>query len=298
MLNRMIDAAKDFDEAAAVDFLDRQGFTGPFHIKLLRGGYWNTVMRIDSSAGIFVLKRYVEVLPNSLFPNLPDQEAAALDRLKGHDVAPDPVGFWSEDGILVYGYVAGEPWADDVIAVADLLRRKEAVSPAGFRTVSWQPEAILAEGDRLMARCHDDPLRRLLRDRRPASVPIDPPRKLSLIHTDIGAGNLIGAGAGLRLIDWQCPAEGDLAEDIYSFLSPAFQLLNERQPLSPDEIEHFFVALAMPPMRERYLRLRPYYAYRMAAYCCLRYQGAGEDRILHDRYHAAVTAELEALEPL
>jgi thiamine kinase len=284
-----------FDQAAAIAFLERQGFAGPFRVKLLRGGYWNKVMRIDAASGRFVLKRYVEVLPNSLFPNMPDQEAAALDRLKGHAVAPEPVGFWRDDGILVYGYVEGEPWSDDVAAVADLFRRKEVVPSAGFRIVPWQPEAILAEGDRLIARCHDDPLALLLRERRPKPVPIDPPAKFSMIHTDIGAGNLIGQGAGLRLIDWQCPAEGDLAEDVYSFLSPAFQLLNERQLLETGAVGAFFSALDMPGMHDRYLRLRPYYAYRMAAYCCLRYQGAGEDRLLHDRYHAAVTAELEAL---
>lgn len=284
-----------FDEADAIAFLESHGFAGPFRAKMLRGGYWNKVMRIDSATGPYVLKRYVEVLPNSLFPNLPDQEAAALDRLKGADVAPEPVGFWPDDGILVYGYVEGNLWSDDVVAVADLLIRKEEISPAGFRAVPWQPEAILAEGDRLMARCSDDPLARRLRERRPEPQPVDPPARLSMIHTDIGAGNLIGTGAGVRLIDWQCPAEGDLAEDVYSFLSPAFQLLNERRPLTPDVVDTFFTALALSGMRDRYLRLRPYYAYRMAAYCCLRYQGAGEDRLLHDRYYAAVSAELEAL---
>lgn len=286
-----------FDAADAIAFLERAGFAGPFEVKLLRGGYWNKVMRIDSASRRLVLKRYVEVLPNSLFPNMPDQEAAALDRLDGHDVAPEPVGFWPKDGILLYRYVEGALWSGDVAAVADLLRRKEAVSSHGFRSVPWQPDAILAEGDRLMARCHDDPRAGLLRAGRPDRVPVGAPEKLSMIHTDIGAGNLVGAGAGLRLIDWQCPAEGDLAEDVYSFLSPAFQLLNGRQPLAPDAVDTFFAALAMPGIRDRYLRLRPYYAYRMAAYCCLRYQGAGEDLILHDRYHAAVTAELEALDP-
>ena len=115
---------------------------------------------------------------------------------------------------------------------------------------------------------------------------------MSLIHTDIGAGNLIGTGSGLRLIDWQCPAEGDLAEDVYSFLSPAFQILNGRMPSVEEEMEVFFEALGMPAIRERHAQLRPYFAYRMAAYCCLRYQGAGADRALHDRYHAATLAEL------
>ena len=35
-----------------------------------------------------VLKHYLEMMPGTLFPNLPEMEAAALDRLVGHDVAP------------------------------------------------------------------------------------------------------------------------------------------------------------------------------------------------------------------
>lgn len=284
-------AAPAFDEAAAADFLTRHGFATPVSITTLRGGYWNQVMRIASEDGTFVLKRYVEVLPNSLFPNLPDQEAKALDRLKGLSVAPDPIRFWPEEKILLYAYVEGDLWSGDFAAVADLLRRKEQASPEGFRKVPSHPASIRAQGDRLLARCTDDALTTRLRESRPRAFAFTPAEKLSLIHTDIGAGNLVGAGDGLRLIDWQCPAEGDLAEDVYSFLSPAFQILNDRAPIV--ESDTFFDALDTPEIRDRYFLLRGCFAYRMAAYCCLRYQGAGEDKALHDRYFAAVSAELE-----
>lgn len=288
----MAGAAFGIDDAA--DFLTSHGFSPPLQISVLRGGYWNQVMKVVSAEGRFVLKRYVEVLPNSLFPNLPEAEAAALERLKGLGVAPEPVGFWPEEKILVYGYVEGDLWSGDLAAVAGLLRRKERADPAGFRRVPWQPEDILRQGDGLLARCHDDAMSLCLRAARPQPVDMGAPAKLSLIHTDIGAGNLIGVGEGLRLIDWQCPAEGDLAEDVYSFLSPAFQILNERAPVAGTD--GFFDALAMPEVRWRYLTLRPHFAYRMAAYCCLRCQGAGEDRALHDRYHDAMTAELAHIE--
>lgn len=284
-------AAPAFDETAAAEFLAREGFVGPFRIDILRGGYWNQVMRVEGPAGTFVLKRYVEVLPNSLFPNLPDQEAKALDRLKGLNVAPDPIGFWPKDRILLYAYVEGDLWSGDFAAVADLLRRKEQASSEGFRKVPSHPASIRAQGDRLLARCADDALTTRLREKRPRAFAFNPAEKLSLIHTDIGAGNLVGTGDGLRLIDWQCPAQGDLAEDVYSFLSPAFQILNDRAPVV--ECETFFDALDMPEIRDRYFLLRGCLAYRMAAYCCLRYQGAGEDKALHDRYFAAVSAELE-----
>lgn len=288
----MAEAAFGIDQAA--DFLSSHGFAPPFEISVLRGGYWNLVMKVTSAEGRFVLKRYREVLPNSLFPNLPEAEATALERLQGLGVAPEPMGFWPEEKILVYGYAEGDLWSGDLAAVADLLRRKERAAPAGFRQVPWRPKDILEQGDGLLARCGDDVLSAHLRSSRPQPIDIAPPDKMSLIHTDIGAGNLVGSGENLRLIDWQCPAEGDLAEDVYAFLSPAFQILNERMPLAGTD--GFFDALAMPAVCQRYRALRPYFAFRMAAYCCLRYQGAGEDRQLHDRYHAAMLAELAHVE--
>ena len=290
----MEDRSGALDITQAVTFLTTNGFHGPFAISTLRGGYWNQVMKVTCAEGTFVLKRYVEVLPSSLFPNLPEAEAAALERLKGLDVAPEPVGFWPEEKILIYAYVEGELWSDDMAAVAGLLQRKERASSEGFRAVPWQPAQILEEGDRLLARCSSDKLSTRLRQVRPQPVEIAPPDRLSLIHTDIGAGNLVGTGAGLRLIDWQCPAQGDLAEDVYSFLSPAFQILNDRTPVA--ESDMFFQALDMPEIRDRYFLLRSCFAYRMAAYCCLRYQGATADQALHDRYFAAMTAELEHVE--
>ena len=44
-------------------------------------------MRRTTNHGSMVLKHYLEMMPGTLFPNLPEMEAAALDRLVGHDVA-------------------------------------------------------------------------------------------------------------------------------------------------------------------------------------------------------------------
>ncbi len=122
---------------------------------------------------------------------------------------------------MIYDYVEGRPWHDGTADVARVLLRKESVDPAGFRPVPWRPVEILAEGDGLFPRCSAVPANR------PAPPDIPPPDRLSLIHTDLGQGNLIGQGAGLRIVDWQCSAAGDLVEDIYSFLSPAFQILSK-----------------------------------------------------------------------
>jgi hypothetical protein len=206
------------------------------------------------------------------------------------------VAYWADVNILAYEYVEGGPWQGDVAAVARLLRRKEGISAQGFRPVPVSPEAILAQGDALFARCQPDDYVEAYRQRRPAPLAVAPPSQLSLIHTDIGATNLIGEGAGLRLIDWQCPAQGDLVEDIYSFLSPAFQILNLRQPLAAAERAAFFAALDLPDAQARQARLEPFHAYRMAGYCCLRRQTA-EDETVRERYRRAALAELEVLSP-
>jgi hypothetical protein len=211
-------------------------------------------------------------------------------------VAPEPVTFWPDVGILVYTYVEGEVWRDDIMGMAHLLRRKEAADAQGFRVVPITSEGILTEGDALFARCTKDELVAAFQKFRPSPVATPTPERLSLIHTDIGATNLIGHGENLRLVDWQCPAMGDLAEDVYSFLSPAFQILNLCAPLSEAARAVFFDALDMSLVKQRYRALEKAFAYRMAGYCCLRYQTVDEsDVAVRDRYLRAAEAELERI---
>jgi hypothetical protein len=286
-----------FDIAHAADFLTARGLgDGPYQIKKLAGGYWNDVLKVSNPSGTYVVKCYRAVLKDSLFPNLPEAEAAALQRLSGLNVAPEPFAFWPDDGILVYSYVEGEVWQDDLIGVANLLRRKEVADAYGFRVVPITAEGILTEGDALFARCTVDHYVAAFQKYRPSSFATPTPERLSLIHTDIGATNLIGHGGDLRLVDWQCPAMGDLAEDVYSFLSPAFQILNLCEPLSEAAHFEFFNALDIPLVKQRYNSLEQAFAYRMAGYCCLRYQTVGDsDVAVRDRYIRAAEAELERL---
>lgn len=273
------------------------------HLRAVRpmsGGYWNDVLRLDTDDGPIVLKHYRAVLPGTLFPNLPAAEAQALTALAGCDVAPDLLGYWDREQVLLYTYVEGTAWDGDVDAVADLLRRKSAIGGQGFRAVPMKSEGILAQGDALFTPCCDDPLTRHLRALRPQTAPPPPqgwcaaPR---LIHTDIGATNLIGAGAGLRLIDWQCPASGDPAEDAYSFVSPAFQILNLRAPLPDAARARFLSRLDDPDLCARLAALEPSFAWRMAGYCCRRLQTA-EDPQVRDRYARAARAEADHIEAL
>lgn len=258
---------------------------GAITLHPLKGGYLNEVILVETGAAKLVLKRFAPETSGTLFPNRPQDEARALKRLEGLEVAPRLVGFWADASIMIYDYVEGHPWQSGTADVARLLLRKEAAKPDGFRRVPLQPLDILVEGDALFARCKGAP------PPRPLARDLAPPARLSLIHTDLGPGNLIGHGTGLRIIDWQCPAAGDLAEDIYSFLSPAFQILSQHPPLTRPEQNLFWDALARPDLKARYLALRPFYAWRMAAYCLWRSETRPEPEV-RERYAKAYAAEI------
>lgn len=262
---------------------------GPITLRPLKGGYLNEVLLVQTGDTKLVLKRFAPETTGTLFPNRPEDEAHALQRLEGLNVAPRLLRYWPEASVMIYGFVEGGTWQAGTAEVAQILLRKEAADPVGFRRVPLHPVDILAEGDALFALCSSVPAQR------PALREIAPPARLSLIHTDLGPGNLIAQGTDLRIIDWQCPAAGDLTEDIYSFLSPAFQILSEHAVLTAAEQADFWYALARPDLKARYRALRPFYAWRMAAYSLWRAETRAEADV-RDRYAAAFTAEITDLD--
>ncbi len=259
---------------------------GSVSVRSLKGGYQNEVLDVTTGALRMVLKRFMPATTGTLFPNLPADEARALEILGPLGVAPRLLGYWPDQALMAYAFVEGAQWEVGVADVARVLLAKEAADPTGFRRVPLDPEGILAEGDTLFARCKASP-----GAARPVPVVVPAPERLSLIHTDLGASNLIGHGQGLRIIDWQCPAAGDLAEDIYSFLSPAFQVLNLHHELTAAEEADFWQALGRPYLRARYAALRPYYSWRFAGYCLWRSETRPEAEV-RERYVRAWKAEL------
>ncbi len=277
-------------EAELKQFLEKQGLTDSrAEFRKLKGGYLNTVWRVDTPERRLVAKEFVKPMTGTLFPNLPEDEAEALRRLAGLKVAPDLVGFWPEESLLAYEFAEGDMWDGDIKAVAQLLLRKEAADPKGFRRVPLNAQDIFAEGDALFARCKSSPDAIC-----PRHKDFPSPEKLSLIHTDIGV-NLVGAGKSLRLIDWQCPAIGDICEDIFSFLSPAFQILAERDPLTDVQVSDFWLALMRPDLEARYALLGQAYAWRFAGYCSWRSEML-KDILICARYRRALKAELKYAE--
>ncbi len=79
--------------------------------------------------------------------------------------------------------------------------------------------------------------------------------------------NIIKDPAGPTLIDWQCPAIGDAAEDLATFLSPAMQSLYAGQSLSGNEQSRFLDAYGNADAVDFYRALKPLFHRRMAAHC-------------------------------
>lgn len=266
--------------------------------ELLTGGYLNQVYRVRGADTDWVVKRFRLSSEIGLFPNLPAAEAKALERLAPIGAAPSPIAFIEDDPsapILVYRFYAGHAWNGDLPQVARLLRRIAQVDPTGFRMVPMSPRAILEQGDVFAAACTPD-MRRRLAAVRPVPVEVAAgPRRL--IHTDFGPGNLIAGADGLKAIDWQCPAAGDPVEDLAAFLSPAFQILYGRSPLTSREEEALLAAYDDDQATGRLRILRPFFDWRMAAYCALRReQHAAARPDFSARYETATAALLARLE--
>ncbi|MFM7248216.1 MAG: phosphotransferase [Actinomycetota bacterium] len=267
----------------------------------LAGGYWNEVLRLTGDGVDWVVKVFAEQDGWRLFPILPDDEARALALLRGARVAPDPVAYLprtpERPAVLVYAWVAGGPWQTGTAAVAELMRRQHAVAADGFRSVPTASDGILAEGERLLAGADlaDAAALRALAPTRPVQAAA----RRALIHTDAGTGNVIVGPDGPRLIDWQCPALGDPAEDLFAFLSPAFQVLYGHEPLTAAERAECLEAYGDREVLARLAALEPALAWRFAAYCAMRRVDlAHADPDGSARYARALALSLDQLEAL
>jgi thiamine kinase len=289
---------------AVLDFLRRQDLLehrAEVSVSLLEGGFWNDNFRVRGPGIDWVVKRYRKEHRESLFPNLPNAEAQALSVLHAAQVAPERVAFFEtaeEHPILVYQYWPGQVWHQDVVPIAQLLRRLHAlaVDRSDFRALPVDAAGILAQGDQLLDGLPPDDLVRRLRARRPE--PVEGPSLIrpALVHTDVGAGNLIVGPEGVRLIDWQCPGIGDPAEDLWAFLAPVFQILFAHAPLTRAESELFVETYGEAETAARLAHLSPYFAYRMTAYCCRRtVELAGKEDAVSQRYRRAGAAQIETL---
>jgi Ser/Thr protein kinase RdoA (MazF antagonist) len=273
-------------------------------VDALTGGYLNQVFRLRGKEQgddfDWVVKFFMPETELALFPNLPVEERKATYLASTIGRAPVPIS-WLEtwDGpVLVYEYCEGEIWREGVGEVARLLRdlRTLDTTDYGFREVPILPAEILAEGSAFLPIIAAE-MRARLTWLRPDPIEVDAASRCFL-HTDIGPGNIIVAKDTGRLvaIDWQCPAIGDPVQDVIAFLSPAFQILYGREPLTAQQEAEFFAAYDDAALKTHYDAVLPFYDWRMAGYCATRKDKYAKTRPeAAQRYAQALDALLERL---
>lgn len=259
----------------------------------MKGGRTNRLWRIssDDSTDVLVVKLYSEATANPMFPNDPNAEARVLRHLGGQGLSPEfrAVVDTPQGTCLVYRYLPGTSWHTDPRPVAQQLRRLHQLpAPPGLRSgadgaveLIEQTRHILTHIPQEQAREHEQLIPRM-------TLPA-PSGQRALLHGDVVPGNLVMAYDGPVLIDWQCPAVGDPADDLAIFLSPAMQQLYCGRPLNKAERAAFLAAYDDPETIVRLRALAPWHHWRMAAYCLWRmHQGAAD-------YAEGLSLELAAL---
>jgi hypothetical protein len=223
----------------------------------LAGGRINRVWHVGDQ----VVKCYDPRGQSPLFPNDPLAEAQALRQFGPIGLSPHLSQ--TGQGWLAYRHVPGQTWVAGTAAVARFLHRLHSAPATGLRPLASGSAALASTATAILADCRE----RLPRPDPPMVAPWPDPRP---IHGDAVPGNLVEGPAGLVAIDWQCPALGDPAEDIATFLSPAMQLLYRGAPLTAEEVAAFLAAYPDRSVVARYLALRPLFHWRMAAHCLWR----------------------------
>ena len=250
------------------------------------GGHSNHVWRYKGAQEI-VLKKYLKVPQGSLFENSLQEEEKALKTVKKINIAPKFVKSWPDLSIIAYRYVEGIPWQNDIKAVAELILEKERINPEKFKEVSCEPEELLKQGDVFLAKCQ-----KLPKVKRPHPEQIPPLKKFSLLHRDIRQNLISEFRGGIKLIDWQTPAKGDICEDIFSFISPGFQILANGTPFSAKDFNSFWKFVERPDLYERYRKIRAAFAWRHGSYCWWK-STIVESKYLRTKYRSASLAEFD-----
>lgn len=240
---------------------------GPETFTPLNGGRTNRVWKINRKTPL-ICKLYSTHMQNPLYENAPSLEYKCLKQMESKKLAPKPVTYLETiDGqILIYEYLDGKSWTNDVVSVAKLLAEIHAQPiPHGLR--------LLPSGTKALTRQTLDIIGTLPKAKAAELIALQPDSPgcentpLCLVHTDVVPGNIIKTDQGLRLIDWQCPGVGDPVEDLAMFLSPAMHYIYRGTPLTIAEAAEFLHAYPDETVRNRYQVLARLYHWRMIAYC-------------------------------
>jgi thiamine kinase-like enzyme len=234
----------------------------------MKGGRTNKVWKFGKLGEAKVLKLYRTSDANPLFENNQSSEIICLTALAASGLAPQlmhqgshPTGRW-----IIYKHVSGLAWNQSPAPVARLLADIHSQAPIiGLKTGTSGSAKIRDQTLKILDRCQS-----ASRCHIAAQMPRDhvpPLGSPCLIHGDPVPGNIVSTSQNPVLIDWQCPANGDPTEDLALFLSPTMQTLYRGTPLSISEHRAFLAAYPNRNIVARYHLVKPWYHWRMAAYC-------------------------------
>ncbi|MGB0157511.1 MAG: aminoglycoside phosphotransferase family protein [Thalassovita mediterranea] len=258
----------------------------------LQGGQTNRLWHLCGDGAPVVVKLFSTSGTTPLFPNDPAQEALMLHHLAPQGLAPALLhsGTCAAGAVLIYAHQTGTPWQTDASRAGQLLQRlHNTPAPANLRQIhggSAMVEAQVAQMWPQLDSALQDQLTRLK-----PQTKIRASDQICLLHGDPVPGNiLIGESAAQdMLIDWQCPAVGDPAEDLALFLSPAMQQIYRGTALSTREYDGFLNAYDDTKIGARVIEMAPWHHWRMAAYCGWKATKGSP------AYAAALPLEVEAL---
>ncbi|NIZ09744.1 phosphotransferase family protein [Pseudooceanicola sp. HF7] len=264
------------EAAALAPLLSRLGLSpDPETWQRLGGGRSNMSWRVAGPGGDHVVKLYRPETASAVFPNDPHAEARALKALHGTGLAPELL-FQADSPLgpcVVYRHLSGSAGAPDPAEAGRLLRHLHAMpAPPGLRIGPDGSQALRAE-IRQQAKGLRSRDGRALGDLllEGIAVPdLTASGEVALIHGDPVPGNMVATPSGLCLIDWQCPAAGDPAVDIATFLSPGMNLIYRGRTLTLSERLAFLEAYGSTRARSRFAVLEPLFHARMATYCLSR----------------------------
>ena len=141
----------------------------------------------------------------------------------------------------------------------------------GLRIASVGSKQIGTDGLSILERC-ETPFKDELLSRKPETT-VDPLASQQMIHGDPVPANVIVSDGVAKLIDWQCPAFGDPAEDLSHFyhrqcsgcIANPLCLMLKLLPLL------ICIQSVTQPLTKAFSEIRDWYSWRIAACACGRW---------------------------
>ena len=283
-------------EQLTIELIDRGILNAPAEWTQLAGGRSNRVWQLKTNNALDLCVKLYPKHPSQtpLFPNDPIREHACLLALAPYGFSPKPVALIETPvgPCLVYEHIAGTILEDQFSLIAQSLAQVHQLPPLdGLRSACVGSEQIGANTLYILGMCHT-PIKKRIESLKPEAyvAPVDQPQ---MIHADPVPANIIVSQGRAKLIDWQCPALGDPAEDLCHFLSPAMQWLYRQSILSDTEVSSFISSYEKYSKafdKAHFLDLRAWYSWRIAAYCLWQVEHG------NSAYQKALEHEISALE--